>query len=54
MEESEGGMREGGVCLVVLLQMTRPNAMVRGEDEDDSVAITTSMGEGGGAAAGLK
>ncbi len=28
--------------------------MVRGEDEEDSVAITTSMGEGGGEAAGLK
>ena len=37
-----------------MLQMIRPKAMVRGEDEDESVAIKMSKGEGGGAAAPLR
>jgi hypothetical protein len=39
---------------VVLLQMIRPNAMVRGEDDEESAATTISKGEGETAAAELK
>ena len=45
---------KGSSYLVVLLQMTRPNAVVRGDADDDSVASTISNGLGARAAVGLR
>ncbi len=46
----------GGLCLVVELHMTRPKAIVRGEEEEERVAVSSCTGvrRGAGAGAGLR
>ena len=49
-----GGKVGGGGCLVVELHMTRPKAIVRGEEEEESVAVSSCTGVRRGAGAGLR